>query len=69
MQVSGFISVNSSLLQFLFVCLIGHHEFCLLCYVFCRLIEIVVSLSGLIPDCVNMVRELLVDCVSGTKVW
>jgi hypothetical protein len=37
--------------------------------VFCRLIEIVVSLSGLIPDCVNMVRELLVDCVSGTKVW
>jgi len=29
----------------------------------------VVSVSGLIPKCVNMVRELSIDCLSGMKVW
>jgi hypothetical protein len=59
---------KQSLMQFLFVCLIGYRQFCLLCYVFCILIEIVVSLSGLIPKCVNMVTGLSVDCMSSTKV-
>jgi hypothetical protein len=36
---------------------------------FGRLIGIVVSLSGLIPKCVNIVRELSIDCLSDMKVW